>query len=105
MTTTQTDAVTAPATETTAILEQETATLLLAAMDALKSIADAAAREAWLTPSSISAAGRVKAQDYGRLSALADVASDAIFDVFNTANAYCGLPAARDALDRRLGAS
>lgn len=58
-----------------------------AARRALEAI-DARARElAWDAPSTVSA-GAPRAQDFGRLSALADVAEEALFDVLNTCKVH-----------------
>lgn len=41
------------------------------------------------------------ASDLGRLAGLADVAADALFNLLNTAQAFCGSRAAKNVIDKR----
>lgn len=77
-------------------MTREQATALLDAMAALKEIEKEAASLAWNAPSG-AGGDDVRAQDYGRLAAVANVAEDGLFAVLTVAEVY-----ARDTAWRRV---
>lgn len=74
---------------------------LLHALELLKTIADRSTEAAYTATTHVTYPRTARAQDYGRLTAVAGVAADAIFNAVLTAANYCEEPAANQAIDER----
>lgn len=79
-------------------MTDEQAAQLLAAMDTIRAIADAAQSASYGVPST---GYPVRSSDYGRVAGVAALAADAVFQTLNVAKAYAECPAATAALKAR----
>lgn len=74
---------------------------LLAALELLEAIADRSIEAAYTATSALTYPRTVRAQDYGRLTAVAGVAADAIFNAVLAAGNYCSQDGANQAMTER----